>query len=531
MVNRVAVLLGAGASADAGLPLTTELAAKVVALANAEHRGERPMPDWVRALNFVYGSMVGYQAEDGSDPLAAVNIERLISALRLLSDAKAHEVAPFVANWKAGALGFGAAQVTSQLGDRAMSAIKDGLGSRFSSGRALGDAIASIARNATKAPDPRAFEEAETHLLAYLADLLNQIEDTAYLEPLADLAISQPGGLDILTLNYDLTVETMARARGIPVDRGIGAWRPGGVMKREQRDDSIRLHKLHGSLDWELQPAGAPMEPPNIISADRPGTSKPHGDDGIPGITRRRRPWIVVGDREKLATDGPTLDLLHSATAALRQAEHLVIVGYSFSDRHVNAMIRDWMAASGTRTVGVLDLNWQPPLAPGFCERLVHAYGHYQRERRESRVVLTAGTAANALATALAARPTPSAELGATVSHTVESDHVVSEVTLLGPDLYNASLSLVHHTEPKGEDPSSGSGLDSYATLDQLRAQDRTLPRVPHSWRPLQLDVWRTGETVVVFSVSPPPGGTLRMHFRGRRLDGIDETYGNLSLS
>lgn len=69
MEERVAVLLGAGASADAGLPLTTALAEMIVRDVNASARlAGGALPNSVRALNFVYGSTVGYQAEDGSDP-------------------------------------------------------------------------------------------------------------------------------------------------------------------------------------------------------------------------------------------------------------------------------------------------------------------------------------------------------------------------------------------------------------------------------------------------------------------------------
>lgn len=79
-MRRITLLLGAGASVDAGLPLTVQLAERVLHEANSDSGR-----NWVRALNFVYGSMVGYQSEDGSNPLQAVNIERLISAIRLLS--------------------------------------------------------------------------------------------------------------------------------------------------------------------------------------------------------------------------------------------------------------------------------------------------------------------------------------------------------------------------------------------------------------------------------------------------------------
>ncbi|MFP3821562.1 hypothetical protein SB658_22970, partial [Bacillus sp. SIMBA_008] len=87
------------------------------------------------------------------------------------------------------------------------------------------------------------------------------------------------------------------------------------------------------------------------------------------------QPWIVVGDREKLATDGPTLELLHAAEEAIERADHLVIVGYRFADAHVNHVIRNWMLRSETRTVGVIEPTWSYPEPGSFFGQLVSEYG------------------------------------------------------------------------------------------------------------------------------------------------------------
>lgn len=94
--QRTAVLLGAGASFDAGLPLTKEFADKLVATLEADFHRLHPL---VRAIYFVYGAMVGYQSRRGGSPREAVNVETMISALRLLRQRDVHEVAPFVNSW------------------------------------------------------------------------------------------------------------------------------------------------------------------------------------------------------------------------------------------------------------------------------------------------------------------------------------------------------------------------------------------------------------------------------------------------
>lgn len=238
MTGRVAVLLGAGASADAGLPLTVSLAERVVKAANS---GEDANADWVRALNFVYGSMVGYAADDGSNPLAAVNIERLISALRLLQSAKNHEAAPFVASWKPGALGLGSPSTPNYLGSQVISALFPTRSRRGPSDSNVTAAIARLARAATQTPGSGPFRAAEEQILFRLRDILGAVQTVEYLTPLAQLAHDQPGGLDVLTLNYDLTIEELADHAGTPIDRGIERWAPGVELTFDHVDGRLNL--------------------------------------------------------------------------------------------------------------------------------------------------------------------------------------------------------------------------------------------------------------------------------------------------
>lgn len=144
-MTRTIALLGAGASADAGLPLTNQLARLLVAKSNEDRSIARPT---IRALNFVYGEMVGHQADDGGNPLQAVNIEKLISAVRLLRSRQDHEVMPFVASWKAGALGFGNATAPRHLGSDLVRAIAREM---VREGTATADLVSAVSRIAVAA--------------------------------------------------------------------------------------------------------------------------------------------------------------------------------------------------------------------------------------------------------------------------------------------------------------------------------------------------------------------------------------------
>lgn len=329
--RRTAVLLGAGASRNAGLPLTSELAQRVLIHLSGikEYDGRRP--DWLDALNFAYGSMVSYRSRDGSNALDAVNIETLISALRLLERRDHHEAAPFVESWRERA---GRFRVDDHVADRLVEAVRNATSPQKantaqdrqlqrSNARALGYAIAEVADLAGTSTRLRSYGEAAEQVTRALGVLLQPTTELTYLHPLAELAKRQRGGLDIITLNYDLTVEKAMAQKSVDVERGVHQWPSQRVSYRAE--SALRLHKVHGSLDWTLE----------------------RDLDGLPTLKDLNgdvasQPWVVVGDREKLATVGPTLELLHQASEALEQADHLVVVGYGFGDSHVNDMIRSW---------------------------------------------------------------------------------------------------------------------------------------------------------------------------------------------
>lgn len=156
---RIALILGAGASGDAGLKLTSDLARIVVA--GVEGQGPTPSPA-VQALNFVYSQMIGYQGEDGNNPLTAVNIETLVSALRLLASRSSHEVAPFVSAWKAGAVGFSTRETDPTLAKRLDDTVRAvALGAELGHATASPGDLAARVREVTQTgPAPQVFRDA-----------------------------------------------------------------------------------------------------------------------------------------------------------------------------------------------------------------------------------------------------------------------------------------------------------------------------------------------------------------------------------
>lgn len=412
--RRIAVLLGAGASFDAGIPLTAALTEQVLASVNRLSESREP---WVKAINFAHAAMFSYAARDGSNPIGTVNIERLISALRLLHGREDHEAAPFVSSWHDPVLPEGRVHADKWNSDRFVGNLAQALGlngndrgglaaaSKQSAIDNIGYFIAEFADGAKKPVRRGDYREADKQVLRLLGTLLQVREPVDYLYPLVDLALTQQDGLDVVTLNYDLAVEQAAGERSVAIDRGVGDW-PRERIRFDVAAQKLRLHKIHGSLDWEWE-------------AHNPSLTRLKVSDGAV-----EQPWIVVGDREKLATDGPTLELLHAAEEAIEHADHLVIVGYRFADAHVNHVIRNWMLRSEDRTVGVIEPSWSYPQSGSFFAQLINDYGGSWRHDltdRTQRVFGYQGGARAQLPHALSSELPPAdtivvANVGATVA-------------------------------------------------------------------------------------------------------------------
>jgi hypothetical protein len=345
---RTGILLGAGSSRDAGLPLTNQLAEMLVRQINEDVRG---VPDDVRgALNFVYGAMIGHASDAGENPLAAVNVEKLFSAVRLLQARNTHEAASFVESWKPAIARFDSSE--SRRSDRDLMGIIGSSLMNGSTGSMLVSMIREISLAGISPGDGSVFKKLNDELMIRTCRILADIKSVDYLNPIMQIAQEQDGGLDIATLNYDLTVETAAALSGVGLSTGIEEWHPGSEIELETTRSHINLLKLHGSVDWARH-----------ASPEDPTYRRLHSFEvrRLPAGTVNRSPVMVIGDREKLETDGPTLPLLSAFERMLRRTDRLVVVGYSFADEHINRLVRAWLNGEAHRTIVVLDPGWPMP--------------------------------------------------------------------------------------------------------------------------------------------------------------------------
>ncbi|WP_299040013.1 hypothetical protein [uncultured Pseudokineococcus sp.] len=228
-------------------------------------------------------------------------------------------------------------------------------------------------------------------------------------------------------------------------------------------------------------------------------------------------PWIVLGHREKLATDGPTLSLLRAAEDALQRASSLVIVGYSFGDAHINSVVRDWMLGDDTRTLTIVDKNFTKPLFSDFRESLIHSYGPMiGSQNTTARVRPLRGAAGEVLADAIRAEPLPFPEpyIRAEVKH--RGHYVSIALTLVGPSLLDAQFMMEVSTQ--------GSNEPIYA----LGALFRSPPEVERytgaaygqSVPIMAASEWEQGETIECCAAVPTAGlNSASIKCDARRLD------------
>lgn len=340
--HRSLVLLGAGASQEAGIPTTFELTRVLVERIEG-HAGWRR--DNSSALNFVCGTLVGYDAATkGTSPFDRLDIERVFAAVELLAERRDLEVTPFVASWLPAVDAWDQSR-SSGLGffdQNLAKALMENPG--FNNAR---DLITSLIREVTRAEGTG---EIYANLARRMLDVLRELvavteKQIAYLTPLVEQG-QQECGLTIATLNYDLAVEGAAEARDVPARTGIREWIDNG--RWEWPTKGIRLLKLHGSIDWAWQElrAGDGDLPRKVVKAlDSP--SEPAGD-----------PVLVFGARGKLRAEGPFLGLLAEFEKQLSDATRLIVIGYSFRDDHVNELITRWMAEGKARTILAVDPGW-----------------------------------------------------------------------------------------------------------------------------------------------------------------------------
>lgn len=341
---REMLLLGAGASAEAGVPTASLMTPMIFRAIESSSWGNLS-----EALAFVVGGLAFDQGIEGRYPLEALDVEAVFEAVRAIARRRELQISPFVGSWHQRIQSLEQADVADPFATRDVArAIQDMVSDyqpdykpRFSASER--DLERALKRLASRPNEIDVFERLAEEMIRTLIRLawIDDRRRIRYLEPILRLARLQ-STLTVATLNYDNAIELLAESAGVACDTGVGAWTTSRPLRF--RNEGIALLKLHGSIDWRLKSHGVgPMRSIGLQQVADPIDE--------PLYT----PAVVFGQAGKLQIEGPFVELLQRFAQELRQTSLLTVVGYSFRDGHVNHFIRDWLNQRVTNRLRVID--------------------------------------------------------------------------------------------------------------------------------------------------------------------------------
>ena len=277
--DELVVLLGAGASVEAGIPDSNEMVRRV-----ERETSEGAWKEYLGLYRYLRSSVFyadGIEGITGSN--VPFNIERLVNVLDELRKKERHTLYPFVGAWNP--------------------KLQDVAGAGFERVHELRKQIVSSLRGQWVAL-------AESEAADYYRGLLRFQEEFGH-------------ALRVFSLNYDLCVEKSCGYE--TVQRGftgrVWDWR----MFDEGPSEGTRifLYKLHGSLDWyvcgerDCQLLGLAVE-----------------------VSRTSRCALIFGTAYKLQYVDPFLFLAYQLRRWTLDAARLVVaIGYGFMDEHINGIL------------------------------------------------------------------------------------------------------------------------------------------------------------------------------------------------
>ncbi len=288
--DEIILLLGAGASVEAGIPDSNHMVREIESIVSGE------APEWSRFKDLYRYIKSSVFYADGLDGIfgddVPFNIERLVNVLDELRKKERHTLYPFVGAWNPKLL--------------------DVAGNEFENVREFRSAIIHILRNKWIALPERENADYYSGLLRF---------QNEYEHPLR-----------VFSLNYDLCVEETCGLKN--VQRGFSGRKWDWRLFDETSDDPVPLllYKLHGSTDWHFTSNG------RVTYSD--STSSITDEDVA----------LIFGTSYKLQYVDPFLFLAYELRRwTLDAARVIVCIGYGFNDDHINGILQQALRQNQNR--------------------------------------------------------------------------------------------------------------------------------------------------------------------------------------
>jgi len=287
------ILLGAGASADAGVPTLKKMQEDVEKFISEKS-------DWIEFYNLYYLIKASYEySYQIQGKQANFNLEVLLNILNELSKKEEHPLYPFIGSWNV----------------KFDEVIKDdfGLIKKFS-------------------------EKIKNKLVEWVKIDNEKRQLIGYYKKLQQIRNELNFPLHIFTLNYDLCIELSLK--DFFIERGFdtednGNWNYRRFLLPTDNVD-IFLYKLHGSVDWERN------EKTKRLTYSNGESSNPD--------------WIF-GTQYKMQYIDPYLFLFSEFRRRIFESKMIVSIGYSFYDEHINGVISDALRDNAERKLLSVSLN------------------------------------------------------------------------------------------------------------------------------------------------------------------------------
>lgn len=328
----IIILLGAGASVQAGIPASQQMIEKIEARLKKH--------DWkeFQELYYLVKSSIAYAAgiKGIFDSRDFYNVEVLVHTLNELERREKHPIYPFISDWKSH--------------------------------------LIQVARQ-----DFSRIESFRTNILNELKGWvqLDNESEADYFKGLKKLQQHITYPLKIFSLNYDLCVER-CDGDNFRVESGfeqtgkkrIWDWRRFDESNPNQEVPQVFLYKMHGSIDWKRD------ENDNILKTDDKGARTP-GDE-LP---------LIFGTDRKLEAGDPYLFYAYEFRRCTLESKVILCIGYGFGDTHINKMMKQALNAEPVMRLAVVG-NVKPDEVAGKKTWVANRVGV-----DPSRILVVAGTA------------------------------------------------------------------------------------------------------------------------------------------
>ena len=221
------LLLGAGASVDAGVPASFDMSGRILEeLANDRHR---------RVVSLVLGGLMFQQGAAGLNPIKnRVDVESLFSAILLLSERRTFELAPFVSAWNPFVDELDVPRNNPFAGNRLVDTIGNAMFSTSGGGwwQVETELAGFISQFKSGSGGGAVFSETAEEMVRTLRVIawIDTSDRVDYLSPLIELLTRQER-LVITTLNYDNSMSCwLSHAEWNATPASISGLEPGGSV-------------------------------------------------------------------------------------------------------------------------------------------------------------------------------------------------------------------------------------------------------------------------------------------------------------